>query len=172
MLETPKSEKREREKPTPKMEAQPLSAPVARLCQLSMQSLEARKWMQAQDWRGLTSQLTDGSLLEKLLAAEVNVEEPAATSGFLTQLSPEEQAQLSGVLALASMPDAERTAQVCWLGLQRDLLLKKRDSIQAALRSPQLEIERTFELQKSLTIIKKEVLDLQKRLTDIARPFP
>jgi hypothetical protein len=33
-------------------------------------------------------------------------------------------------------------------------------------------MERTFELQKALPGIIKEILDLQKRITDIARPFP
>jgi DNA primase len=172
LLETPKPDGREKETAAQRVATQPLSAVVSRLCQLSLQSAGARSWMQGQPWRELVAQIPDGALLETLLEGELAVDDPAAVNGFLAHLSSEDQAQLSGILALSPMPEPERTAQTCWLGLQRDLLIKKREALQAALRSPGLEMERTFELQKALPGIIKEILDLQKRITDIARPFP
>ena len=172
MLEKPKSPAGEKEAKTPRISLPVLSPAVSRLCQLSLQSQAARSWILSQPWRDLASQLPDGALLEKLLEADVAAEDPAAASRFLAECSEEEGALLSGLLSLPAMPEPDRAAQACWFGLQRDLLSKQQEAMQNSLRAPGLEMERMFELQKSLTIIKKEILDLQKRITDIARPFP
>jgi DNA primase len=61
--------------------------------------------------------------------------------------------------------NAEEVAWDSWNTLERRELERRRDSLASRMQGAKLSNGEVIELQK-------QILDLQKRLTDIARPFP
>jgi DNA primase len=136
---------------------------VANLLRLAVENPEARAWLLEQPWRDLLPKLAGSELLFKTLAADFSPENPATVNAFLGGLAPAEEAFLSGLLMDKPFPQPMTVARDCWRDLERTHLKERRAALESRMRLPGLSDEETTQLQK-------EILDLQMRLTDIARP--
>lgn len=156
------------------------------LIHVALTSAEARAWLKEQDWQRLLSGEPDMELLEKVLAQAIDPEDSTAVTTWLATLSPEEESAIlrirqKGVLpvgqpsrndALSVKQEEEagklwhplRTAQDAWQVLQKRRVTRRLDGIYAQLREPNLPADK-------ITSLQKEVLDLQRQLTEIGRPF-
>jgi DNA primase len=140
--------------------------PTIRLLALvALHNAAARNWLLTQDHPRVLSNSPDAGLLAKILAAPLQVEEGAASiTAFLASLDVEEEACVSTLLGEKAPENAMTIAQDCWRELERREIRRELTAAQARLRRPDLE-------DSEVTNLLKLVLDLQKRLSDIARPL-
>ncbi len=162
MLNAPR---REAEKTTdPKSPVVKPNTTIRLLCLAALRSKEAREWLLAQSWRELLSNNPEADLLCKVLAGDFQPDETNSVNAFLPGLSSDEGAFLSSLLLDKLPPNALVVAQDCWRDLQRREIKRRQEALSSRLRLPNLPMNEVVALQK-------EILDLQKHLTDIARPF-
>ena len=141
---------------------EPPSREISALLKVTLQDDEARRWLLAQPWEEVLHQITGGELLGRVLMADFSVDDSVASSAFLGTLPPEEEAFLSGLVMDRPFPQPLAVARGWWGGVERSLLQQRQTSLEANLRVPGLSPEETMRLQK-------EVLDLERRLKEIAR---
>ena len=140
-----------------------LSKTLSLLCQLALRDPATREWIRAQP-RDFLKQEPDADLLFKILEEEINPEESASVNGFIASLATEEASVLSSLL-LDKLPEkAVTVAADCWKDLERRSIQRRREALTSRLRLPDLTMD-------EIASIQKEILDLQKRLTDITRPL-
>jgi DNA primase len=134
------------------------------LAVVALRDAPARAWLLGEPWRQVISNDPEGVLLAKILEARLTPGDAASTNAFLATLDAEEEACVSGLLDDKPPANAMTIAHDCWRDLERREIGRRIDALQARLRAPGVSIAEVAKLQK-------EVLDLQKRRSDIARPL-
>ena len=130
-----------------------------------MRDSAARNWILSQPWREVLPEIEESEILMKILGANFRPDDPASMAAFTAQLGPEEQAAVSALGQQKVPGNAEEVSRDAWNMLERRELERRRGAILARIQGGNLTAGEVMELQK-------QILDLQKRLTDIARPFP
>ena len=149
---------------------QPPVAPIALdstlrlLALVALRDADARAWLMEEAWRERLAQEAEGGLVAKILEADIRPEEPASINAFLSTLDPAEEAALSPILEGKTPPHPLAIAHDCWGELERRAINGRIDAVKARMLARDLPIEDIAELQK-------QVLDLKKRLSDIAPPL-
>jgi len=139
--------------------------PTARLLALAaLHDAAARTWILAEPWQRVFAEDPEAALLVKILAADLDPGNPVSVRAFLTTLSAAEESAVSGLLEDPPPAHPMAVANDCWRDLERRQIRRRSEAIQARLRTPNLDLSEVARLQK-------EVLDLQKRSLDIARPL-
>jgi hypothetical protein len=108
--------------------------------------------------------MEEAGLLVKILDSDISVAEPASLAAFSAGLDALMKVQLDSLLRERLPEDRLAAARDCWGAIERRDLLHRRDLLKARLREPDLS-------HGEITEIQKQILDLQKHLTDISRPF-
>ena len=145
--------------------APPFEAPsreIGILLKVALQNEEARRWLLAQPWEEVLHQIAGGDLLGRVLMADLSVEDSAALSAFLGTLPPAEEAFLTGLMMERPFPHPLAEARGQWHGVERRLLQERQTALEVQQGLPALSSEEIVRLQK-------EVLDLNRRLKEIAR---
>ncbi|KAB2645872.1 MAG: hypothetical protein DVB27_08790, partial [Verrucomicrobia bacterium] len=142
----------------------PLDPTVKLLAMVALHDEAARAWILAEPWSRIFGDDPEAALLVKILAADLHPGQPASIHAFLTTLTAAEEAAVSGLLEVPAPAHPVTVAHDCWRDLERRQIRRRMEAIQAKLRAPDLSLPNMARLQK-------EVLDLQKRLLDIARPL-
>ena len=124
----------------------------------------AREWVLEEEWTQMFTDDPAAEFVGKILAAELRPDDPASVNAFLSTLSAEEEAAASTLLEERAPEHAMTIAHDCWRELERRKIRRRLDAVQARLRAPGQALE-------TIVASQKEILDLQKRLSDIARPF-
>ena len=148
-------------KPNPKREVDPT---IALLLKVSLTDQAAREWLREQNWEPVLADSEDASLVKKVVFAEMNVDDPASLASFLSTLDTADESALIDIMEGRKPEFAMMIANDCWRELERRQIRRRLDAVQARLRAPDQGLE-------TIVAAQKEILDLQKRLTDIARPF-
>ncbi len=150
----------------PQQKARPLfsKTTIGALSLLALRHDDARCWILEQPWNELLPEIPQSELLVKILQANLRPGEPASISAFSSRLEPEEEIVVNALLDEKLPEDALAAARDCWRDLERREMEHRRDAVLARLRAPNLPVSEVAKLQK-------QILDLQKRITDIARPF-
>lgn len=134
------------------------------LALLALRSPAARMWLQAQGCdRVLDDGQPDSVLLLKILDADFRPDDAASVNAWLTTLDPGEESALSGLIERAVPPEARVVAEDCWHELERRVLMRKRQAIEAQLRAPGIAMEDMVRLHA-------QVLDLQRQLAALPAP--
>lgn len=163
-LKTPKAPERD-EAPEPEDAGPaPLDATMRLLALVALHDEAARAWILAEPWQRTFGPDPDAGLLVKILAANLNPGQPASIHAFLTTLTSAEEAAVSGLLEVPPPAHPVTVAHDCWRDLERRQIRRRMEAIHAKLRAQDTSLPDMARLQK-------EVLDLQKRLLDIARPL-
>lgn len=136
---------------------------IAHLIRLAVEHPEARRWLLQQPWRESLPHAAGAELLARTLEAEFDPEDLAAVNVFLATLETPEEAFVSGLLMERPFPQPMALVRGCWAGLESSHLRERLASMQSRMRVPGISPIETTQIQK-------EVLDLQSRLKDIARP--
>lgn len=134
------------------------------LCQLALTEPEARTWLFEQPWREILESHPEADLLLKILSAEIRPGEANSITAFSSTLAQGEDAIISSLLLEKRAGDVETLVRDCWRDLRVREIKRRQESLASRLRTPNLPMEEVGRLQK-------EILDLQKRFTDIARPL-
>jgi DNA primase len=138
--------------------------PINALTLLALGDLEIRRWITAQPWSGSLLEMEGAELLVKILDSDVSLEEPGSVAAFAASLEAPEQALLNALLRERLPEDRLAAAVDCWGAIEKRELLHRRDVLLARMRDPSLS-------QGEITEIQKQILDLQKLITDISRPL-
>jgi DNA primase len=165
LLKAPRPDTRGDELDEPIAEARPkLDPTLALLVKVALTDAEARQWLREQDWEPTLGACDESGLVQKVIAAELDVDDPASVAGLLSNLEMHEEAEIVEILEGRKPEFSMIIAHDCWNELERRQIDRRVAALQARLRAPELPIETILSVQK-------EVLDLQKRRSEIARPF-
>ena len=139
--------------------------PLIRLLALvALHDGPTRTWLLAEPWQRVIATDPESGLLVKILAARLTPGDTASTNAFLATLDAAEEACISGLLEEKPPEHAMTIAHDCWRDLERREIQRRLNALQARLRAADVSIEEVARLQK-------EILDQQKRRSDIARPL-
>jgi len=128
---------------------------------VALRSQAARAWLQSRSCeRVLDDGQPDSELLGKILDADLRVDEPASVNAWLSTLEPAEEAALSSVLELAVPQDAQVMAEDCWHELERRVILRQRQAVEAQLRAPGLAMEEMVRLHEQVIALQREAAAL------------
>ena len=167
LLRAPKEKPAEAESGTiAEAAANHLADPIIRLlAKVALRDTAAREYLREEPWDRMLADDPDAELLVKILGADIEVDNPASFHVFLTSLDASEEAAVTGLLEEKPPTFPMHIAHDCWRALEQRKIKLRVESLKARLRLPDLPPDEVAKMQK-------EVLDLQKRLSDIARPLP
>ena len=141
---------------------EPPSREVSTLLKVALQDDEARAWLLAQPWEEVLHHVTGGELLARVLMADFSVVNAVALSAFLGALPPAEEAFLTGLMMDRPFPQPLALARGWWGGIESKILQERQTALEVQQSIPGKSAEEIARLQK-------EVLDLNRRLKEIAR---
>jgi DNA primase len=150
----------------PGPQIQPLAAtqPIGALTLLALGDPEIRRWIVAQPWSPRLAEMEGAELLVKILDSEVSLEEPGSLAAFCASLDEAGQALLGALLRERLPENRIVAAQDCWNAIEKREMARRREVLLARMRDPNLSAAEITEIQK-------QILDLQKLITDISRPL-
>ncbi len=142
----------------------PLDPTLRLLAMVSLRDDDARAWLFEEPWNEVLEREPDAGLLIKVLQADIQPSQTTSVTAFLATLDAAEESTLSALLETKPPRNPLTIAHDCWREIERRQVRRQIESIQARLRTPNLAPETSVNYQK-------QILDLQNRLSDIARPF-
>jgi DNA primase len=134
------------------------------LARVALHDAPAREWLLDEPWDRVLAEDPGAELLVKILAADIQPGQPTSVHAFLTTLSAVEEAYVTKLLDEPPPANAMIIAHDSWRDLEKRKIQLRQEAIKARMRSPELDPTEVAKLQK-------EVFDLKKRLSDIARPL-
>ncbi|RFC43095.1 MAG: DNA primase [Verrucomicrobia bacterium] len=147
--------------PTQPIKAEPT---VGLLALVLMHSPEARQWLLEEDWESRLQAEPQGHLIEVLLQRAHLLDMPETLHTFLSGLEPALERFFVELLENNAPEHPLAVSQDCWNELERRQLRRRIESTKARQRNPSLTLEEAGALHQ-------QILDLQKRVSDITRPF-
>ncbi len=142
----------------------PLDPTLELLAVVLLQSSDARQWLLEEDWQRRLEAEPQGEIIEAILKGARFLDESTDAHAFFIQLPPEQEAFLAALMENRSPENPLCRAQECWDEIERRQLRRRIEGIKAKQRNPSLALEEA-------TALHQQILDLQKRLFDITRPF-
>jgi len=137
---------------------------VGHLLLLALRNPEARKFIAAKPWNESLYELEFAGLLAKVLESDVCAEDPASMAAFSAELTGEEQGMVTHLMK-ENLPDNPiLAAHEIWVDIERRDIHRRMEALKARMRDAAMS-------HGEITEIQKQILDLQKHLTDISRPF-
>lgn len=165
LLKAPTEKKADPEEQSPDQPMPIILDPTIRLlAMVALRDGAAREWLLDEPWDAMLGDDPEAALLVKILGADLNPDEPSSIHVFLTSLDATEESAISGLLEDKAPTHPMAIVHDCWRALERRKIKLRMESLQSRMRTPDLPGEEVAKLQK-------EILDLQKRLSDIARPL-
>ncbi len=142
-----------------------LDPTIQLLAQVALRDAAAREWLLEEPWDRMLADDPDAALLVKILGAHFDPSDPTTIHVFLTTLDAAEESLVSGFLASKAPDHPMLVAHDCWRELERRQIRRRMEALKARQRTPNLAYEEVAKLHE-------EILQLQKRLSEIARPLP
>jgi len=163
LLRTPKQTSDQRGEPAAP-EPVKLEPTLRLLALVSLRDSQSREWVLARPWDATVAAEPEADLLVKILQAKLRPEDQPSINAFLSTLNAQEESAASDLLDEKLPEHPLMIAQDCWRELERRQVRRQIDAVQARMRVPDAPEGDVLKWQK-------EILALQKRLSDIARPF-
>jgi DNA primase len=132
------------------------------LCQLALQSKDARDYLLGQDWREVTETAPEMEPLEYILRADFNPDDPASVTRFLDSLESGQGAFMAKLLAQKSPPDPGNLVILWWNGLKREAVERKLRAVESSLKLPQITTGEIVNLQKQIVDLTEQLRELGK----------
>jgi DNA primase len=163
VMKPPKQSGDQHEDPTHAPDTPPLelSPGMKILCQIALQSADARMWLREQP--PLAGFEPAGALVDKVVRADFEDDAPPSAA-FLSTLDPSEERALSALTTARPIPEPLEHAIQTTQGLRVRQLNQRIEILMAEVSSPSLT---AADRQK----IQKQILDLKIRVADVHRPF-
>ena len=160
---TPKSEDDETLDAKPQRERE-IDPTISLILKVALTDQAAREWLKEQHWEPILADSDDSGLVRSVIFGDVNVDEPASLASFLSTLETNDEGALVEILEGRKPEFAMIIAHDCWNELERRQIDRRIDTLHARLRAP-------GQTDDAILSVQKEILDLRKRRSDIARPF-
>ena len=129
-----------------------------------LHSEEARQWLMEEDWRARLAPELEGEVLIRILEGSDHLRTAGGAASLLASLSSAEESIVSELLTERPPEHPLPVLHDCWNELERKQIRRRIDALKASQRSPNLSLQDSGSLHQ-------QILDLQKRLSDISRPF-
>lgn len=129
-----------------------------------LHSPESRDWLLAEDWKTKLDSEPDAELVETILTAQHLLKAEAGPQTFLSTAPSYIEAALVQILECNPPPHPLAVAQDCLQEFEKRSIRRKINTLKARQRESNLALEEASGLHQ-------QILDLQRRLFDIARPF-
>ncbi|HEX4083681.1 MAG TPA: DNA primase [Chthoniobacteraceae bacterium] len=145
---------------------QPLAAtgPIAMLTLLALGDPGMRTWIHNQPWSARLLEMEETELLVKILDSDLTPGDPASVAAFSAGLDESSQTLLDRLLRERLPEDRVAMGRDCWRAIEKRDLLRRKEGLLARMREPNISPGEIVEIQK-------QILDLQKLITDISRPL-
>jgi DNA primase len=143
------------------------SQPFGTLTLLALGDPDLRLWINSQPWSARLPEMEGADLLVKILDCEesqLSLAEPSTIAAFSAHLAEPEQALLGALLQERLPDDRQGAAHDCWAAIERRELEHRRGTLKSRMKDPNISAGEITEIQK-------QILDLQKLITDISRPL-
>lgn len=124
----------------------------------------ARSWVREQDLAPL-EELEEIAMVKGLLNLKTDWTNPGAVQASLAAHSGDLEPIAAALFSESAPREPMRVIRDCWKSLLQRRIKQKRDALAARLNLQDLDPGEVPQIQK-------EILDLQKSLTDISRPLP
>jgi DNA primase len=134
---------------------------IAMLSLLALRHDEARKFLVSENWREMLALTPDAQILGRILESDLRPDDPASLNAFMAQLSPGEEALVSGWLLQKMPPNGLEVAQGFWNGLRQAALRRQLQIAEGRMKLPRLTTGEAVALQK-------QILDLTEQLRDLS----
>ena len=151
----------------PRREAMDLSKvdpSMKMLALVLLHSQEARDWLLAEEWRTKLESEPDCELVEAILDSQHLLAKGAGPQTFLSSAPGSMEAALVQLFECNQPTHPLAVAQDCLQEFEKRSIRRKIDALKARQRESSLALEEASSLHQ-------QILDLQRRLFDIARPF-
>jgi hypothetical protein len=132
------------------------------LCLLALRQVEAREFLQAQDWSAMLAQTPDAEILGRILAADLRPDDPASINAFMSGLAPGDEALVSTWLLQKMPPNGLEVAKGWWNGLRQAALRRQLQIAEGRMKLPRLTTGEAVNLQK-------QILDLTEQLRELSQ---
>ena len=129
-----------------------------------LHSSEAREWLLAEDWKTKLDSEPDAELVETILEAQHLLQTEAGPQTFLSTAPNYMEAALVQILECNPPPHPLAVARDCLQEFEKRSIRRKIEALKTRQRDSNLALEEASGLHQ-------QILDLQRRLFDIARPF-
>jgi len=153
---------------TPPVEPVKTDPTLELLALVLIHSQEARQWILEEDWEPRLKAEPQGELIEIILQRSHLLDAPqdsgASLHGLLNGLEVGLERFFVTLVEKNSPEHPLAVAQDCWNELERRQLRRRIEAVKARQRNPALSLEESSALHQ-------QILDLQKRVSDITRPF-
>ena len=108
------------------------------LCLLALRDEEARAFLLEQNWREVLASVPGSDLLTKILQADLRPDDSASLNSFHDDLSPAEEALVSGWLLQKMPANAATLAREWWNGLRQAILRRELEVAESRMTAPDL----------------------------------
>ncbi len=147
-------------------ESGPIMTPAPRhevgmLCLLALRHLEAREFLQAQNWREMLAQTPDAEILGSILGSDLRTDDPPSINTFMARLSPGDEALVASWLLQKMPPNGLEVARGWWNGLRQATLRRQLQIAEGRMKLPRLTTGEVVNFQK-------QILDLQEQLRELS----
>ncbi len=137
------------------------------LCKLALTDLETRAWLTAERPRmPALQQLMDAEILTKLWAADYDASNPTAVSVFLSSLPAREEAFFTDLLIRKTPGSCLEDAKRSLARLEIKEIENRMQVAKGKLRSPSLADSVMTQTINAVMLLKKELVEKQKQLTN------
>jgi DNA primase len=134
---------------------------IVMLCLLALRDVDARNFLQTQNWREILGQVPEADILVRILESELRPDDPASLNAFMATLSSEQERLVSSWL-LQKMPAAETLVEKWWQGICQSVVRRRLETAKSRIKLPGLSAGEELNLQK-------QILDLQEQLREFSR---
>jgi DNA primase len=141
-----------------------VDASVKMLALVLLHSKEARSWLLAEAWRPKLESEPDSELVEAILEHQHLLDDGAGPQMFLSSAPDSMEGAFVQLFEVKPPEHPLAVAQDCLQEFEKRSIRRKIDSLKARQRESHLALEDASSLHQ-------QILDLQRRLFDIARPF-
>jgi DNA primase len=141
-----------------------VDASVKMLALVLLHSREARNWLSAEDWRPKLQSEPDSELVEAVLEHQHLLDDEAGPQMFLSSVPDAMEGAFVQLFEVRPPEHPLAVAQDCLQEFEKRSIRRRIDSLKARQRESHLALEDASSLHQ-------QILDLQRRLFDIARPF-
>jgi DNA primase len=136
---------------------------ITMLCLLALRDQDARKFLEAQNWREILEQVPNTDILIRILESELKPDDTASLNAFMATLSPEEERLVSSWV-MQKMPAATETVvEKWWQGTCQGVVRRRLEAAKNRIKVAGLSAGEVLNLQK-------QILDLREQLHEFWRP--
>lgn len=132
---------------------------------LALRNVAAREYVLSQNWQDVIADIPGAELLEQILNAKIDPDNPASVQAFLASLPREQEQFFSSQLYKKIPSNVAEMVPKWWKGLEMAGLKRKLQVAQTRMRSAEVNAGEILNLQKQIVDLREQIDRLEALLT-------